>query len=865
MKSLPSCLMFICLCVPAWLHAGPNDPGTSPPARNVPLHDKLSSPRETVKTLYFSVIAFDFRPALIEDAIACLELDPARVRQDGEAAMLALQLEEVLKGINLPLNAIPDHIDQEQMQLCNADGFQISMRRNASGLWRFDRETIDRLPLLHRQILLRQKSQSAEMAGLREPYTDPRATMRRFLIDFLAGDFYAAAQALDLSGIGSEQRTEAGPVLAQQLAYVIQRRGWVFQQEIPNNPGGASYTWYADQGGRIMLERVPLSDGKEAWLFSRKTVRNLPQMYEQVKGKEPDLRYVWLNKVVPAVDPRGGPGSRKRPDTVPAHLASPRAMLKGFFRTMDESQSRANRLGDALEYMDLQGIPVADRQDVGGKLADKLDGILRKLAVDLASIPDDWNAGPQILGRDPSCRIEVLRQRDGCWRFSQATMAQVPALYEKLVAKTQSEHDRGTHLESTRDCMVTFLEAINRFDNDAAGRCLDLSEIHPAAQSDLGPVLAFKLKYVIDRFIGRIYLQELPDDAEGPRYVCHRSDQGRIVIARKAEGPRKGEWLFTADTVARVERMFRRSLHRPPDDSLEGMQGIVFEPSFWETPGIWLRLRLPGWAQVRTLGLEVYQWLGLVLAVMIAGLTAKMLLSQLYRLVTWLLHRTGSVLTEEFIFQKLRPLTWALACWLLFDLLAYLDLPLVVINTVLPLKKFLMAGLLGWLGFQLIDLITGIYTNSELLRPHRNLSDMIVPVTMRLLKGVVVLLVLTYVIYQIGQGDSLGRFLTGLGMAGLGASLAAHDILKSFFGTLLLIGERSFKLGDRIAIDGKEGVVEHVGFRSTRLRKDDGALMTVPNSTIASASISNLGARTLTGEGESRTEPVGYVLGTRAA
>ena len=42
-------------------------------------------------------------------------------------------------------------------------------------------------------------------------------------------------------------------------------------------------------------------------------------------------------------------------------------------------------------------------------------------------------------------------------------------------------------------------------------------------------------------------------------------------------------------------------------------------------------------------------------------------------------------------------------------------------------------------------------------------------------------------------------------MAGLAASLAAQDILKSFFGTLLLIGERSFKLGDRIVVDGKEG------------------------------------------------------------
>jgi MscS family membrane protein len=97
------------------------------------------------------------------------------------------------------------------------------------------------------------------------------------------------------------------------------------------------------------------------------------------------------------------------------------------------------------------------------------------------------------------------------------------------------------------------------------------------------------------------------------------------------------------------------------------------------------------------------------------------------------------------------------------------------------------------------------------------------------------------VVYHVGQGESLVHFLTGLGAAGLAASLAAQDILKSFFGTLLLIGERSFKLGDRIQVDGHEGVVDQVGFRSTRLRTGDGSLITIPNSTITSASINNHG------------------------
>jgi MscS family membrane protein len=194
--------------------------------------------------------------------------------------------------------------------------------------------------------------------------------------------------------------------------------------------------------------------------------------------------------------------------------------------------------------------------------------------------------------------------------------------------------------------------------------------------------------------------------------------------------------------------------------------------------------------------------------------------------------------------SALKPLLWLATAWIFFLLLAGLDLPVAVADVLFAAEKFLVAGLLGWLGWRLIDLSMGIYTNTESLRPHRNLSDMIVPVSMRLGKAAVLLVVTTYVVYQVGEIDLLGRFLTGLGVAGLAASLAAQDAMKSFFGTLLLIGERAFKIGDRILVGGTEGVVEQVGFRSTRLRTAEDSLLTLPNAIIAAAPIDNMGART---------------------
>ena len=48
---------------------------------------------------------------------------------------------------------------------------------------------------------------------------------------------------------------------------------------------------------------------------------------------------------------------------------------------------------------------------VGGKLATKLDSVLRKLTVDLAAVPDSWNAPMQILGKERGLRVELVRLR----------------------------------------------------------------------------------------------------------------------------------------------------------------------------------------------------------------------------------------------------------------------------------------------------------------------------------------------------------------------------------------------------------------------------------------------------------------------
>jgi MscS family membrane protein len=799
----------------------------------------LASPRETLKTLYFATVAYDIRPALLDEAVACLDLDPARLGQQAESARLAIDLEMILRTLCVPILSVPDKTDGKAATVLDADGFKIGMVRGADNLWRFDRDTVDRIPAMSRVAQARYRDCQADRARLRDEYTDPAATMRRFFQDMIAKDFYSGARALDLSWIPFEERSDKGPELARQLAFVIQRRGWLYLQEVPNQPVGPPFTWYADRSGRIALERLRQEDGKEAWQFNKKTVRNIPAMYEQVKGLPPDDRYVRIGLALEATTDATGSGKR-RAANVPDDLASPRAMLKGFFRVMDEAETRDAKLVEALQFLDLQAIPREDRGVQGAKIAGKLDAVLRKARVELSALPDDWNAPPQILGEGQGVRVEIVRQRDGCWRFSQGTVNQTPAFFDKLVASDKSEHDRAAHLDSARDTMSTFLTCMRRGDYDQAAGCLDLGGLRPGTQDQIGPVLAYKLKYVIDR-LGRVYIQEVPDSPDGPRFVFYRGELGRIVIARQTDGPRKGSWLFTPETAALIEPMFRGVIHEAV--SAGAGPDALPQPTFLRTPGVWIRARVPDVLRGLWWRLQIYQWLGVGLAVLVSTLGARLVLSQVYRLVALILRKSGSVLTREFVAAKLRPLTWVTAWWLLLQSLSLLDLPVRVVDAIAPFKTFGMAGLIAWLGLHLVDLATAVYMNSELLRPHRSLSDMIVPVSMRTLKAAILLFVAVYIIYQIGEGEYLSRFLTGLGVAGLAASLAAQDALKSFFSTLLLIGERSFKIGDKITVGGLEGVVELVGFRATRLRTADGSLLTVPNSTIASAAIDNLSTK----------------------
>ena len=104
---------------------------------------------------------------------------------------------------------------------------------------------------------------------------------------------------------------------------------------------------------------------------------------------------------------------------------------------------------------------------------------------------------------------------------------------------------------------------------------------------------------------------------------------------------------------------------------------------------------------------------------------------------------------------------------------------------------------------------------------------------------VVVLFVGGAVILEI-WGIAIGPLLAGLGLFGAAVALGAQDLFKNLIGGLTVIAEKRFHPGDWIKVEGiVEGVVEEIGFRSTRIRRFDKAPMYVPNSCLSDAVMTN--------------------------
>ena len=161
-------------------------------------------------------------------------------------------------------------------------------------------------------------------------------------------------------------------------------------------------------------------------------------------------------------------------------------------------------------------------------------------------------------------------------------------------------------------------------------------------------------------------------------------------------------------------------------------------------------------------------------------------------------------------------------------------------RVILVATQALAAYSIVWLAYRLIDVLID-WLDSKAAETETKLDDQLIPLLRKTLK-VFTAVIGTIFILQNFNVD-VGSLLAGLGLGGLAFALAAKDTVANFFGSLVIFIDKPFQIGDWVVIGGVEGVVEEVGFRTTKVRTFYNSLVTVPNAQMTNVSIDNYGMR----------------------
>lgn len=140
--------------------------------------------------------------------------------------------------------------------------------------------------------------------------------------------------------------------------------------------------------------------------------------------------------------------------------------------------------------------------------------------------------------------------------------------------------------------------------------------------------------------------------------------------------------------------------------------------------------------------------------------------------------------------------------------------------------------------FKLTNIFIQKLKNHTAKNDSAALSGQLIPILEKLIK----FLILFFVIASFLQtnGYSITSLIAGFGITGVAIGFAAQQTVADFFGTLAIIADKMYKIGDYIRIGDVEGTVEDVNMISTKIRTLDDFLVTIPNNNISSATIINI-------------------------
>ncbi len=114
----------------------------------------------------------------------------------------------------------------------------------------------------------------------------------------------------------------------------------------------------------------------------------------------------------------------------------------------------------------------------------------------------------------------------------------------------------------------------------------------------------------------------------------------------------------------------------------------------------------------------------------------------------------------------------------------------------------------------------------------------LMPVLTRIFKAVIIFMLLAGFLQSFGYNVS--SLIAGFGITGLAVGFAAKEAIGNVFGSIGLLADKVYKVGEYISFNGYEGTVETINLRSTTIRTIEGFRVNVPNNLLANEEITNV-------------------------
>lgn len=330
--------------------------------------------------------------------------------------------------------------------------------------------------------------------------------------------------------------------------------------------------------------------------------------------------------------------------------------------------------------------------------------------------------------------------------------------------------------------------------------------------------LAFKMYNILLRLDGFVS-QRVPAELEDDICYIRPDERFRAIVLRKS----KGVWRFTPETVAYIPQFYADIQDKPP---------VALR--------LWMKY-VPAVVFTRFAGLMYAQWAvigGFLLLGIVVYRIAPRILSYLV-----LLPLRNMRKDEKFVGltrRAIRPLAYLAVLYIWFAGFRYVQLPpqmLKIVGWIIhPIGILLMMVAV----MRMTD-IFGQWMRNHMQRAQNKVGNALADLITNALK------VLFVCIGVIGVAQVYGfsaiGILSGMGIGGIAVALAAQNTVANFFGSLMILMDRPFTIGDYIITDKIEGVVETIGLRSTRIRTFYNSLIVIPNSVLAAATIDNMERR----------------------